>query len=196
MMTLEDLKAAHLQERQAAYGRLRGGFPIPMSGTVYWLVIAAMSQIFAPSQQLFYSFVASGAIFPMALLFAALFKNDFMKDKGVATSVLVPAFISMLLFWPMVVVAVAEGSADIALVILAIGLSIHWPVIGWSYGRTAIFCAHSIIRAVLVLALYFLFPEQRFLFIPLAVAFVYAVTVLALILDSGRFAKAKAEGAE
>ena len=96
----------------------------------------------------------------------------------------------------MVVVAVAEGSADIALVILAIGLSIHWPVIGWSYGRTAIFCAHSIIRAVLVLALYFLFPEQRFLFIPLAVAFVYAVTVLALILDSGRFAKAKAEGAE
>ncbi len=192
-MTLDDLKSAHLDARLATYARLRGGFPIPMAGTLYWLTVAVLSQFFAPSQQLFYSFVASGMIFPVALLFATVFKNNFMKDKGVATSVLLPAFISMLLFWPMIIVAVTENSANTALIILAIGLSLHWPVIGWSYGRTALFSAHSIIRAVLVLALYFVFPEHRFLFIPLAVAFVYAVTVIALLIDSRNVSAATSE---
>lgn len=188
-----DLKAAHLEARLASYTRLRGGFPIPMAGTLYWLAVAALSQFFEPSEQLFYSFVASGMIFPVALLFAAIFRNNFMKDKGAATSVLLPAFISMLLFWPMVIVAVTENSANTALVILAIGLSLHWPVIGWSYGRTALFSAHSVIRAILVLALYFAFPEQRFLFIPLAVAFVYAMTVIALLIDSRNVLSTKME---
>ena len=181
-----------LADRQASYVRLRGGFPIPMAGTVYWLSIAAESQFFEPATLLFYAFIGSGAIFPLALFFAAIFRNPFMKDKTATGSVLLPAFVSMLLFWPMIVAAVVEGTADIALVILAIGMSIHWPVIGWSYGRTALFCAHSIVRAFLVITLWLAFPEQRFLFVPLAVAAVYAVTVIAIYIDSGRL---RVEGA-
>ena len=182
---LTELKAVLLKERLKSYARLRGGFPIPLAGTVYWLAVAAGSTIFEPSKLLFYSFLGTGAIFPLALLFAQIFRNDFMKDQSAVSSVLVPTFISMLLFWPMVVAATMEGSAGIALVILAIGLSLHWPVIGWSYGRTAIFCAHSIIRALLVIGLFIAFPEQRFLIIPLAVAAVYLLTVIAIYIDSG-----------
>ena len=118
-----------------------------------------------------------------------------MKEKTAVGDVLLPTFISMLLFWPMVVAATSEGSAAIALVILAIGLSLHWPVIGWSYGRTAIYAGHSIVRAALVMVLWFVFPEQRFLFVPLAVAAVYAATVLVILVDSGRV-KARQGGTE
>lgn len=182
---LTELRAALMQDRLASYARLRGGFPIPLAGTVYWLAVAAGSTMFEPSTLLFYSFLGTGAIFPLALLFAQIFRNDFMKDQSAVSSVLVPTFISMLLFWPMVVAATMEGSADIALVILAIGMSLHWPVIGWSYGRTAIFCAHSIVRALLVIGLFIAFPDERFFFIPLAVAAIYLLTVIAIYIDSG-----------
>ena len=181
---LAELRAALLKDRLESYARLRGGFPIPLAGTVYWLAIAAGSTMFDPSTLLFYSFIGTGAIFPLALLFAQIFRNDFMKDSSAVDSVLVPAFVSMLLFWPMIVAATMEGSADIALVILAIGMSIHWPVIGWSYGRPVIFCAHSIIRALLVIGLFIALPEERFFFIPLAVAGVYLLTVFAILTDS------------
>ena len=178
------LQAQLLADRQAAYLRLKGGFPVPMAGMAYWLAVAAASQFLAPPTQLLFAFVASGAIFPLALFFAALFRNPFMKDRAAATSVLLPAFISMLLFWPMIVVAVAAGQPDLALVILAIGMSIHWPVIGWSYGRTWLFSAHSILRALVVMGLWLALPEQRFFVIPLSVAVIYAMTVIAILIDT------------
>jgi hypothetical protein len=70
-----------------------------------------------------------------------------MKDRTVLSPVLVPTFIAMLLFWPMLFIATAESTAGVVMSILAIGLSLHWPVIGWTYGRTALFCAHAIGRA-------------------------------------------------
>ncbi|GER07397.1 hypothetical protein JCM17843_17070 [Kordiimonadales bacterium JCM 17843] len=71
----------------------------------------------------------SGAIFPLALLYAALFKNNFLKDRTAVSSVLLPTFISMLLFWPMAIAALWEGLTIFPL-FLAIGLSLHFPVIG------------------------------------------------------------------
>lgn len=184
-----DLQAQVLADRHASYVRLRGGFPVPMAGTVYWLVVAGLALYFPPAKQLNLAFFASGLIFPLALAFAAIFGNNFMKDRTATGSVLPPAFIAMLLFWPMLVITAQSASPDAVLVILAIGMSLHWPVIGWSYGRTALYSAHAIVRAALVVAVWALLPEHRFVAIPLAVAAVYAVTVIAVLVDSARMAK-------
>ena len=132
-----DLKAEMLRRRRANYVRLNGGFPIPLAGALYWLTlgIAGYALDLAIWSQL--AFYASGAIFPLALLLAKLFKNNFMKDKGIVDSVLIPTFIGMLLFWPIMIAAVKTEPQLIPL-ILAIGMSIHWPVIGWSYGLSLI----------------------------------------------------------
>ena len=94
---MSDLKQQLLDERLAAYVRLRGGFPIPLAGTVYWLAIAIGSLYFSPATLLFYAFVGSGTIFPLALLFAAIFKNNFMKEKTAVGDVLLPTFILSLI---------------------------------------------------------------------------------------------------
>lgn len=179
-----DLKAELAKERLATYARLRGGFPIPMAGTVYWGALAWLGHVVDAGMWTFWAFVGSGSIFPLALLFAALFRNPFMKDRSAVSSVLVPAFLSMLLFWPM---AVAAWWTNVQLVplILAIGLSIHWPVIGWSYGRTGLFAAHSIVRAVIVFLIWQFLPDLRFTVLPAAVAVIYALTVVAIYVDSG-----------
>ena len=183
-MSSEELQAILLAERRGAYARLRGGWPIPLAGTVYWAALALLGEAGLPlAQWSMIAFLGTGAIFPLALLFATIFRNPFMKDRSAVTSVLVPAFISMLLFWPMIVAAVQEGPNLVPL-ILAIGLSLHWPVIGWSYGRTAIFSGHAIIRAVGALLLWMYFPEERLTLLPLWVAGVYLATVVVILFDS------------
>lgn len=180
-MTLQ----AQLQaDRLASYARLRGGYPIPMAGTVYWAGLGVLGYYVDEAMWTFWAFVASGSIFPMALALAAIFRNPFMKDRNAVSSVLFPAFVSMFLFWPM---AVAAWWTNVQLVplILAIGMSIHWPVIGWSYARTGLFTAHSVGRAVIVFLVWQFLPDLRFTGLPFAVAVIYALTVFAILIDSG-----------
>ena len=185
MNNTAQLRAALLADRLGAYKRLRGGFPIPLAGAVYWGVLAWLGTILTVHSWCMIAFIGSGTIFPMALLFAAIFRNGFMKDKTAAGDVLLPAFISMLLFWPMIIAAFSIAPQLVPL-ILAIGMSLHWPVIGWSYGRTGLYSAHSIVRAIVCLLIWLYYPEARFTVLPLAVAGVYLVTVLAILIDSGR----------
>ncbi|MEZ0244027.1 MAG: hypothetical protein ACAH11_11675 [Sphingomonas sp.] len=180
-----NLKAALLADRLAAYKRLRGGFPIPLAGVVYWGVLGWLGTFLPVHSWCMIAFIGSGAIFPMALVFAAIFRNPFMKDKTASGDVLLPAFISMLLFWPMIVAALVIAPQLVPL-ILAIGMSLHWPVIGLSYGRTGLYSAHAIVRAVACLLIWMYLPEARFTLLPLAVAGVYLVTVLAIVIDSAR----------
>jgi hypothetical protein len=183
-----DLQEALLNERHAAYARLRGGFPIPLAGTIYWGVLGILGYSLDLFTWSMIAFIGTGAIFPLAILLARLFKNDFMKDKTAVTGVLIPAFISMLLFWPMLIGARLEAP-ELMVLILAIGLSLHWPVIGWSYGKTGLYSAHSIIRAVVVLLIWYLLPEARLTLLPLSVAAIYLVTVVAIYVDSGQMKK-------
>ncbi len=184
-MTLSE-QLAH--ECLSSYARLRGGYPIPMAGTVYWAVLAALGLLLAPAQWSPLAFALTGAIFPLALLFAKLTRNAFLKDRTAVTGVLVPAFVSMLLFWPIAVAALWEAETLTPLV-LAIGLSIHWPVIGWSYGRPGLFIAHAVIRAIGAFLIWHLAPEHRFTLLPAWVALVYAATVAALFIDSAAVKK-------
>ncbi len=180
-----DLKQAVLEDRLASYARLRGGFPIPLAGMFYWATLGVAGYSLDLGSWSMLAFVGSGAIFPLALLFAKIFNNPFMKDKTSVTTLLVPAFIGMLLFWPMIIGAVQVAPVMVPL-ILAIGLSIHWPVIGWMYGRTSIYAGHAIIRALAVTGIWLAMPDDRLTLLPFSVAVVYLLTVIIIFIDSGR----------
>jgi len=179
-----DLKSQVLADRVAYYHRLRGGFPIPLAGTVFWAVIGLLGYFLPFPTWLFITFIGTGSIFPLALLFAKLFGNNFMKESNAVSGAIVPAFISMLLLWPLVLGAM-QVAPELAILILAIGMSAHWPVIGWTYGRTALYSAHSIVRAIVCLGLWTYMPDDRMTLLPLAVAAIYLLTVIAIYIDSG-----------
>ena len=179
-----DLREALRRERLAAYHRLRGGYPVPLAGMLWWLGLAAAG--FGGVRLGWWiplAAVSSGLIFPMALGLARLTGCDFMKERIAVSDVLLPAFVAMLLFWPMAVAAWWTYPALFPL-ILAIGMSLHWPVIGWSYARTGLFTAHAVVRAVLSFGLWVWLPDGRLTLLPLAVALVYAVTVAAILIDT------------
>lgn len=185
---MSDLKQQVLQDRLGLYARLRGGFPIPLAGTVYWSALGALGYTLPFHTWLFIAFIGTGAIFPLALGFAAIFRNPFMKESNAVGTVLVPAFIAMLLFWPMVLGAM-QVAPELAILILAIGMSAHWPVIGWSYGRTTLYTTHAVARAIIALGIWTYLPEARMTLLPFAVSAIYLVTVIAIYGDSARMRK-------
>ncbi len=178
-----DLKAARL----SAYAEARAGWPVPLAGATYWAGLAWLGTVTDEANWSLIAAIFSGAIFPIAVAFGAVFRNPFMKVKVPDQGVVFMAMGAMLLFWPMAVAAMWNYNALTPL-ILAIGMSGHWPVFGWSYGRPAPFIAHAIVRAVAAFAIWQYMPDGRFTVLPAAVAVIYLVTVLMLYVDSGRVA--------
>lgn len=182
---MEELKQRLLADRLASFVRLQGGYPVPLAGAIYWAVLGLAGYRLNVHDWILAAFFASGAIFPLALLLAAILRNPFMKDRTASGDVLLPAFAAMLLFWPIAFAAFGTAPQLVPLV-LAIGMSQHWPVIGWSYGKTGLYTAHAIVRALGSLAIWVMLPEGRFTLIPFFVCAVYLATVAAILIAARR----------
>ncbi len=187
-MTLAEIESALKTARLSAYVEARGGWPVPLAGATYWAVLAVLGSRIDEANWSLLAAVASGMIFPMAIAYAAIFRNPFMKAKIPDQGAVFMAMGGMLLFWPMAVAAMWNCNALTPL-ILAIGMSGHWPVFGWTYGRPLPFLLHAIVRAVVCFGIWQYMPEGRFTVLPAAVAGIYLVTVAALFIDSGRLAR-------
>ena len=179
----QKLADAIRQDQLASYVRLRGGFPLPLAGAIYWAILGVAGYSLPLGQWAMLAFFGSGLIFPLGLLIARLTGNKFMSDKTATGSVLLPALIGMLLFWAFVVAA-AKTAPQLVPLLLAVGMAGHWPVVGWSYGKTFIYSAHAIVRTVAATAIWLLIPDERLTWLPLSVAVVYLLTVVALLIDS------------
>ena len=122
------LKAQLTEHKLAQYMRLSGGIPIPLAGALYWAILAWTGTFTELEVWAAIAFPLSGLIFPLALIFAKILKCNFMKDKSAVGSVLLPTFISMLLFWPMLIMTAKSSSPELIVPILAIGMSRDWHV--------------------------------------------------------------------
>ncbi len=185
-----DLTNALLRDRLESFVRLKGGYTFPLAGAIYWGALAYVATLGFPLKTfLTIAFIGSGAIFPLAWGLSQIAGVNFMADKSAAGSIIAPAMLGMLLFWPMAALAYWTAP-DLALPILAIGMSMHWPVIGWSYGRTALYTAHAIVRAILVAVIFMLEPGHRLALIPASVTMVYLATVIGIWADVPAVARA------
>jgi hypothetical protein len=170
------------QERLATYVRLRGGFPMPLAGMIYWAALGVAGYYLSLEEWLSLAFPASGVIFPLGVLLSWLLRAPFLKDKSVVGGLMLPALVGMLLFWPMVVAA-TWTAPKLSPLILAIGMSMHWPVVGWMYARTPLFSAHAIVRAIACFYIWLAYPDMITTLLPFAVAAVYGVTTLVILVD-------------
>ena len=182
-----DLRAALRQDRLAVYVRLRGGFTFPLAGAIWWGAAAVVGAFVPIKTWALLAFIGSGLIFPLAVVLSKLLRVDFMHAKSAVDDAMAPAFIGMLLFWPMAFAAywTAVGMTPL---ILAIGMAMHWPIIGWMYGRPALYSAHAIVRTLVAFALWVLFPDQRAIWVPASVSAVYVATIIAILVDTRRVA--------
>ena len=160
-------------ERRRFFVETRGGIYFPIAGTIFWLLLGVAG--FFLSERTWCVVILSAAVVatPIAII---LFKKlvSHLALKSPLATLILPALLPVALSLGM---AVPAFFSDLSLVPLAlvIGLASHWPAVGWLY-ETSIFTVHAIVRVLLAVAIWFLFPEARFTLLPLSTAVLYAVT--------------------
>ncbi len=157
--------------------KANGGISLPIAGFVYWLSLGICGFFVSNNTWSLIAFFTSGLIFPLGILLSKPLKSNILA-KGPLSTLIMPAIAAMFLSWPMII---AGYITDVHLtpLLVAIGMSLHWPVIGWVYG-SKVCLAHAILRGLIVTLLWFSFPELRFITIPWAVSIIYLITVLGL----------------
>ncbi len=188
-LSLSETKAVIDAERHRNYVHAGGGVALPVAGALYWLGLWLAGHYLSDRQWCLLAFACSGLIFPLGMLLQRLTRSSVMT-KSAFGMLLFAALFSMLCFWGVTIPLFYEARAFVPLS-LGIGMSLHWPVIGWMYGRTILFSLHTAIRAAAIIVLWYLFPQERFTFIPLSIAAIYLLTALAIAIDVARLRSAK-----
>jgi hypothetical protein len=176
-----DLKELLVLEKRNFLIKANGGIALPAAGFIYWLAAGIAGFYLNPQLWIFAVSCGSGLLFPLGMLLANPMKSD-ITAKSEISSLLLPALLSMLTFWPLVF-ATSKSNPSFAPLAIGIGMSIHWPVIGWVYGLNKSFIGHHIVRVAGCTAIWFLLPDHRFTLLPLFIALVYFITVFVIRRD-------------
>ena len=184
-MNSEPLTAeAITAEQRRLFLAARSGVSAPAAGAIYWLALGVAGFYLDPNPWCLLAFVTSGAIFPLAIaLQKPLRANMFVKSP--LDSLTFPTLLPVMLCFGFSIPAF-HSQKDLVPLGLTIGMTMHWPTIGWMYGRTAAFSTHAIVRVLSAVALWYAFPDQRFSLIPLSTGIVYAATFFYLLYDVAR----------
>ena len=168
-------EAFHLAQRRLL-AKANGGISLPVAGALYWLVLGILGFFLPERLWIFCAAFGSGLIFPLGLLLSRpLNSNLFIRDEPLA-NVAGFAVLAINLLWPLYFAIIAVAPALLPLA-LGIGMSLHWPIIGWMYGSRACL-AHAVIRVLLVTAVWVWLPVGRLTLLPLVVALLYLATVV------------------
>lgn len=176
------LKQEVLKDRLQSYLNVDGGYTFPLAGATYWAALAFYGVAADLAAWNIVALIASGTIFPLAVLYSRICGVDFFNNPSSVDTSLGPAFTGMLLFYAILVPLYLRYPEAVPLV-LAIGTSMHWPIIGWSYGRSFLYSAHAVIRALAVMYIWIFLPGDRTTLLPLAVTAAYLFTVVWIWID-------------
>jgi len=172
-----ELKELLIIEKRNFLIKANGGIALPAAGFIYWLGAGIAGFYLAPKAWIPIACFCTGLIFPIGMLLAKPLKSDIMA-KSELGSLLLPALLSMLTFWPLAFAGAAGNPGFIPLAV-GVGMGMHWPVVGWMYGGKS-FLAHFLIRTIGSTALWYALPDDRFTIIPFFVAGVYLITIFGI----------------
>lgn len=174
-------KETLLAERRRYFVAANGGISLPVAGAVYWTVLGVLAATDAVADWGLTAAMLSGLIFPLGLVLQYPLKAKFMGVKSPVSGAAMWSIVTINFLWPLhfVVISAVPEAAPLT---LAIGMTLHWPVIGWSYASRVCY-AHAIARIVVVTAIWYAIPEWRFTGLSFAVAGLYLMTAAGIALE-------------
>jgi hypothetical protein len=188
----EDFKTQLKRVQQQYCLDAGGGVALPVAGAVYWIVLAALGTRMEAADWAPMAAMLSGAIFPLGILLQKPLGSPFMKSKSPLSGVTMLAIIAINALWPIhfIVFGAAPHAAPLT---LAIGMTLHWPIIGWTYG-SRVCQIHAAARILVVTALWFALPNGRLTVLPLAVAALYLMAAAGMRWEVVRLRRRSAQG--
>ena len=151
---------------------------MPLAGTIAWAVVGFSSFFLGPYQMIWVLFIATGMIAYLGIFISQFTGENFLaKDRPKNT-------FDSLFFYTVGMSLLVYGIAipffliDYTSLPLTVGIltGLMWLPVSWIIQHW-IGLAHAVIRTITVTAVWYLFPDERFLAIPLVIVMLYALTI-------------------
>jgi hypothetical protein len=153
----------------------------PIAGLTAWLTVAISGMFFSDRTTVWVLFIATGSIVYLGLGISKFTGEDFLdkrKPKNSFDKLFFYAVAQAILVYAIAIPFFIENYTSLPLTV-GILTGLMWLPLSWIIDHwVGLF--HSIVRTISVLTLWYLFPENRFVFIPLAIVVIYMVTIIIL----------------
>lgn len=153
----------------------------PIAGLIAWLAVAVSGLFFSDNVTVWVLFVATGSIVYLAMGISKLTGEDYLdksKPKNTFDNLFFLTVAQSVLVYSIAIPFFMENYTSLPLTV-GILTGLMWLPLSWIIDHwVGIF--HSVVRTVSILLLWYLFPSDRFVSIPIAIVIIYAVSIVIL----------------
>ncbi len=169
-----------LEEQRVEFSN-RKFLATPLAGLIVWLLIGIAGLIYPPKITVWVLFIGTGSIVYLGLFISRFTGENFLdktKPKNTFDNLFLFAVGQAVLVYsiaiPFFLIDYTSLPMTIGILTGTMWMPFSWMVKHW----VGVF--HAVVRTVLVLLLWYLLPEHRFVAIPFAIVLMYVITILIL----------------
>lgn len=152
---------------------------MPAAGAIVWLVVALLSPLLEFRMSVLVLMAATGAIFPIGLLIAKVRGEKLVSSDNPFAKLMGLCVLMINLLWALHIPLFYLNPSFVILSV-GIGAGLHWIVFSWIV-QHPLGLVHSISRALLVLAAWFLFPTCQLLAVGMVIVLVYLFSIAQML---------------
>lgn len=169
-----------LDEQREEFSRRRF-LAMPLAGAIAWSIAGVAGAFLTPVYAVWTLFIATGFIAYLGILLSRFTGENFLDKSRPKNSFDSLFMLTVLMALLVYAIAIPFFLLDYTSLPLSVGIltGLMWIPVSWLI-RHWIGLAHAVGRTVLVLAAWYLFPEQRFVVIPALIVVIYVFTMLVL----------------
>lgn len=154
---------------------------MPLAGTIAWFIVGIGSLLLSPMQTVWLLFIATGFIAYLGIFISKFTGEDFLdktKPKNAFDSLFFHCvFMSLLVY----AIAIPFFKIDYTSLPLTVGVlaGLMWLPLSWIIQHwIGIF--HAMSRTLLLVTVYYLFPDHRFVASAVVIVVIYLITIILL----------------
>lgn len=153
----------------------------PIAGLIAWLAVAISGLLFPDKITVWVLFIATGSIVYLAMGISKFTGENYLnknKPKNTFDKLFFLTVAQAVLVFSIAIPFFIEDYTSLPLTV-GILTGLMWVPLSWIIDHwVGLF--HSITRTILILVLWYLLPSDRFIAIPIAIVFVYIISIIIL----------------
>lgn len=170
--TLEEQKEEFKQKKLLA---------APIAGLIAWIIVAISGIFFPDNITVWVLFIATGSIVYLAMGISKLTGEDYLdknKPKNTFDNLFFLTVVQAVLVYSIAIPFFIENYTSLPLTV-GILTGLMWVPLTWIIDHWfGLF--HAIVRTILILVLWYVFPSDRFITIPLVIVAIYIISIVIL----------------
>ena len=170
-----------LDEQKAEF-KNRKLLATPIAGTLAWLIVGLGGMFLPPVGKVWVLFIATGSIVYLGMFISKFTGENFLDRNRPPNTFDKLFFLTVSQALLVYSIAIPFFLVDYSSLPLTVGIltGLMWLPVSWIIDHwVGVF--HAVVRTALVLSLWFLLPEYRFIVIPFTIVGIYMVTIAILI---------------